>query len=285
MIKKQLLNLMDSKTIKIGVAIMVKNTEIFMKALMSNLSWVDGIYLYDDNSSDKTVEFAKKYAQVPLMIKRGVSEKPIFGRGEIVARNSIINTAFKKLKCDILILIDGDELISSSLKDLIINKMSNSDYDSICFTTWHLHEEDRYLHFWGTKINNVSLIDPHTRIIKKNKKFEKLFDDGSHPIINPTEKTYCTNGPFHFHLKYYKLSPYPNYALHFLPERITEKDLYCYIKKLPFKLPNEVKNSLKMIDWTKYNKLNTDYYKYYESERKLSSSVEENLIHPKDKSL
>gem|GEM_PF-2236511 len=276
---------MDNKTIKIGVAIIVRNTEIFMESLMSNLSWVDEIYLYDDNSSDKTVEFAKKYTQVPLTIEKSANKKPVFGRGEIVVRNNVINTAFEKLECDVLILIDGDELISPLLKDLIIDKISGDDYDSICFTTWHLYKKDKYLHFWETKINNVNLIDPHTRVIKKNKKFEKLFNDGSHPIINPTEKTYCTNGPFHFHLKYYKLSPYPNYALHFLPERIAEKDLYHYIKKLPFKLPNEVENSLEKINWTKYNKLNTDYYKYYKSERKLSSSVKENLIHPKDKLL
>jgi len=172
-----------------------------------------------------------------------------------------------------------------SINDLIIEKMSNDEYDSICFTTWHLYSEDEYLHFWETKINNVGLIDPHTRVIKRNKRFERLFADGSHPIINPTEKTYCTNGAFHFHLKYYKLSPYPNYALHFLPERITEKDLHHYIKKLSFKLPDEVKNALQKINWTKYDKLDTNYYKYYESERKLSASAEENLIHPKDKLL
>ncbi len=284
MIKKQLLDLMDN-IMKIGVATMMKDTEIFMEALMSNLSWVDGIYLYDDNSSDKTIELAKKYAQAPLIIERGVSEKPVFSRGEMMVRNYVVDKAFEKLDCDVLILIDGDELISSSLKDLIIKKMSNDDYDSICFTTWHLYDEDKYLHFWETKINNVDLVDPHTRVIKKNKRFEKLFADGSHPIINPTKKTYCANGAFHFHLKYYKLSPYPNYALHFLPERITEKDLYHYIKKLPFKLPAEVKDALQKIDWTKHNKLDTDYYKYYKSERKLSASVEENLIHPKDKLL
>ena len=102
-------------------------------------------------------------------------------------------------------------------------------------------------------------------------------------MFNPTSKTYCTNGAFHFHLKYYKLSPYPNYALYFLPERITEKDLFYYIKEIPFKLPNEIKIALEKIDWAKYDQLNTDYYKYYKSERKLSASVEENLIHPKDK--
>lgn len=268
---------------KIGVAIMVKNTEIFMKSLMLNLSWVDGIYLYDDNSSDKTVKVAKKYVQTLLIIEQSISKTPIFDRGEMVIRNYIIRTAFERLNCDILILIDGDELISYSLKDLIIEKMSDDRYDSICFTTWHLYSEKQYLHFWKTKINSIDLIDPHTRIIKKNKKFEKLFDDGSHPIINPTSKTYCTNGAFHFHLKYYKLSPYPNYALYFLPERITEKDLFYYIKEIPFKLPNEIKIALEKIDWAKYDQLNTDYYKYYKSERKLSASVEENLIHPKDK--
>jgi len=284
MTKEQLLNLMDN-VMKIGVATMLKNTEIFMEALMFNLSWVDGIYLYDDNSSDKTVKLAEKYAQTPLIVEQSTGGKPAFSRGEMAVRNYVIDTAFEKLNCDALILIDGDELISSSLKDLIIEKMFNDDYDSICFTTWHLYEENKYLHFWETKINGVKLIDPHTRIIKRNKRFERLFDDGSHPIINPTEKTYCTNEAFHFHLKYYKLSPYPNYALHFLPKRITEKDLHHYIKELPFKLPSGVKDTLQKINWAKYDKLNTDYYKYYKSERKLSASVEENLIHPKDKLL
>jgi hypothetical protein len=70
------------------------------------------------------------------------------------------------------------------------------------FSIFHLYDEKRYIHLWEDMINGVNLIDPHTRVVNKEKRFEPLFDDGSHPIINATEKTYCIHGPYHFHLKY-----------------------------------------------------------------------------------
>src|SRR3989344_8367938 len=177
---------------KIGVVTMVKDMGLFLPAVLQSLSWVDGIYVYDDNSSDDTQSILRHFDKVPIRLEISKDPAPAFSRGEMRVRNYVIERAFEELRVDILILVDGDELVSSKLKDVICDKMADGEFDSICFSTWHLYDPAHYLHFLETKINGVDLIDPHTRVITRGKRFEPLveFKDGSHPIINPTSKTY-----------------------------------------------------------------------------------------------
>lgn len=275
--------IIKNNKVKIGVAIMVHNMAVFVGATVRSLSWTDGIYIFDDNSNDGSAEIAKKISRVPIFVEKSKKSKLAFERGELKVRNYVIDQAFSKIGCDVLVLLDADELLSENLRPVIEKKWSKKKFDSIAFTTWHLFDQKRYLHFWETHINGVYMIDPHTRVITKGKYFEKLFSDGSHPIINATPKTFCTHEPYHFHLKYFKDSPFPNYALNFLPKRITLKVVKPYLRNLPFALPNDIKEALDLVDWRQAKKIETSYYNSYKYKRVQYSNPKLAFMHPKDK--
>lgn len=268
---------------KIGAAIMAHNMAPLIGAVVHSLSWVDGLYILDDNSSDKSGDIAKAFARIPIVIEKSTDHRLAFEREELEARNYTIDQAFEVLRCDMLVLIDADELLSELIRPIIEKTWREKKYESILFTTWHLYTPKAYLHFWETKINGAYLIDPHNRIITRDKRYKRLFPDGSHPIIHPTEKTFCLHGPYHFHLKYFHKSPYPNYALNFLPKRLTYKSVKPYLRPLPFVLPDDIKNALSLIKWGSLKRVETKYYKFYQTKRTRYSNHQQALCHPRDK--
>ncbi len=274
---------MDNKimNIKIGAAIMARNAEFFIEAAISSLSWVDGVYLYDDNSIDRTVNIARNAATVFFVVDESKDIDSVFRRGEKNVRNHIIQRAFSLLKCDVLILLDSDELLCSNLKPIIYDVFSDPKIDSLCFSIWHLYSLNKYLHFWETHMNGVYMIDPHIRVIRQNKKFENNFPDGSHPFIRTTDFTRCIHGSYHYHLKYFRESPYPNYALNFLPKYPSAIDVAPYLRRLPAPLPEDIRANIQRIDWNHSSRIDTDYYKSYKRERILLTSDQVN-IHPRD---
>jgi hypothetical protein len=46
-------------------------------------------------------------------------------------------------------------------------------------------------------------------------------------------------------------SKFPNYSIYFLPERPTFSDVAPYLRELPFKLPEDIKSALSVVDWDK----------------------------------
>jgi glycosyltransferase involved in cell wall biosynthesis len=268
-------------TLSIGAAMMARNAEALVGHSIASLSWVDGIYLYDDNSTDGTIRAAKQATRVPLVVEGGKEREAIFKRGEMAARNAMTNRAFERLGCDVLVLIDSDELMSRPLGDVISEAFADPLIDSLCLSMWHLFDERHYLHFWETHMNGIYMIDPHIRVIRKNKRYQPGFADGSHPFIKTTDYTQCVHGPYHFHMKYHHLSPYPNYALSFLPKRLTWASVEGFLRDLPFTLPDDIETVLSSIDWSAMEIQETDYYGAYETSR-VSISPAEALVHPRD---
>jgi hypothetical protein len=269
------------ETLSIGAAMMARNAEALVGHSIVSLSWVDGIYLYDDNSTDGTVRAATQATRVPLVVERGKERDAIFKRGEMVVRNAITDEAFERLGCDVLVLIDSDELMTRQLRDVIFETFADPAIDSLCISTWHLFDERRYLHFWETHMNGSYMIDPHIRVIRKNNRYQPGFDDGSHPFIKTTDQTRCVHGGHHFHMKYHHLSPYPNYALGFLPKRLTWSSVEGFLRDLPFMLPADIEAVLSSIDWTAMEIQETDYYDAYEIIR-VPMSPSQALVHPRD---
>src|SRR3989344_2279123 len=273
---------MDSdKKVKIGACIMVHNMASFIGACIKSLQWVDGIYIFDDHSTDGSLEVSRKYSKIPIKSEQSFAYDVVFKKGELESRNHIIERAFQELKVDIMVIIDADEMLSSLIKPKIVELFEDRMADSIAFSIWHLYDKQKYLHFWETKINGVSMIDPHTRIIKSDRHFTPLFDDGSHPTIEATAATKCLHGPYHFHLKYYHQSTLPNYSLYFLPERPTISDVAPYLRKLPFELPEDIISALSVINWN-----TMPYYKatpHHQLRRVKFTDPCEALVHPKDK--
>ncbi len=265
--------------LRIGACIMVHNMAPFIKACVESLQWVDGIFVYDDHSDDKSLEVAIKQSKIPLKYEISKKSSVAFNIGEMKTRNYIIKRAFETLDVDVLIIADADELLSSALKKEIINSFKDPKVDSAVFSTWHLYDDQRYLHFWETKIDNIDFVDPHTRIIRRGKTFTSLFKNGSHPIIKTNGKTKYLQGPYHFHLKYHKKSTLPNYSINFLPKIITEKEAKPYIRVIPFDLPKNVKSALELVKWD-----SLPIYEetpHYEEKRVKLSNPDLALIHPK----
>lgn len=273
---------MIDKQYKIGAYVMVHNMAPLIPACISSISsWVDGIFIYDDHSTDGSLEVAKASAICPVFSEKSKSTDVSFRTGELEVRNYLIDRAFEVLGVDILIILDADELLSEEIKPEILRVIEIDRFDSICFSTFHLYDENRYIHLWEADINGTKLIDPHTRIIKKGKYFTPLFGDGSHPTLEPTTKTLCLDKPLHFHLKYFNKSSLPNYSLFFLPERITEDDVNPYLR--PITLPDNIKRLVNKIDWDsmpEYKEL-----PHYSSQRIKFNDPSEALIHPKDRPL
>lgn len=250
-------------------------------ACVKSLQWTDGIFIFDDHSTDNSIEVAKHHSIIPIVFEKSKNQNVAFIHSELETRNYVIDRAFDKLKTDVMIIIDADELLSIQSRSEIIKAFTDSAIESVSLSIWHLFDEHRYLHFWQTEINGTFLIDPHTRIIRKGKHFVSNISDGSHPIINATEKTVCLHKPFHFHLKYFYKSTFPNYSLYFLPERITEEDAKPFLRELPFEIPNDIREAISSIDWV----LMPEYKEtpHYNSERVKFLDPSEALIHPKDR--
>ena len=266
---------------KIGTCIMVHNMAPFIRACVQSVQWTDGIFIYDDHSTDESVELAQEQSKIPIKVECSKKDGVAFEVGELETRNYVIDRAFEELNVDGLLLADADEIFSSTLRKKILKDLMNIKTDCIAFSTWHLYDEKQYIHFWETEINSIYMIDPHTRFIKKGRHFRPLFEDGSHPIIEPTKNTICLHGPYLFHLKYYHRSTLPNYSIYFLPERLTKEDVSPYLRTLPFGLPDDVRSAISLIDWQ-----NMPFYKetpHYSSKRLKLANPNEALIHPKDK--
>jgi hypothetical protein len=261
---------------------MVRNASFFLPAVMKGLSWVDAIFLYDDHSADDTVACVRRSATVPLVIERGHDVHPAFVRGELAARNHLITRAFEACQTDVLLLVDGDELFSASLRAILEEIFAQPDVDGLCVSTWHLYTTSEYIHFWETTLNGVHMVDPHLRVITPGLRYEPSYPDGSHPCIPTTEHTRCIHGAHHFHLKYFHQSPFPNYALNFLPEYPQPADVRPYLRSLPFRLPADVEQYLNLVPSGSQQKVETDYYRAYESTR-IPQTPAEVLIHPRDR--
>lgn len=104
---------------KLSVIITTRNEEKNIKdCLNSVVSWVDEIILVDDNSSDKTVEIAREFEKVKIFIRE---MKDGFGPQK--------NFALSKATSEWILSIDADERIGEDLKEEIIQKIQNSEYD------------------------------------------------------------------------------------------------------------------------------------------------------------
>src|SRR3989338_10717909 len=100
---------MNNEKLKIGACIMVHNMAPLIGACVKSLQWVDGIFIFDDHSTDGSVEIAKKYSKVSIKFEKSSASSSAFHEGELQSRNYVLDQAFKKLGTDVVIIIDADE--------------------------------------------------------------------------------------------------------------------------------------------------------------------------------
>ena len=129
---------MNIREPRIGACIMVHNMAPFIGACVQSLQWTDGIFIYDDHSTDKSVEVAQEHSTIPIKVEQSKKDGVAFERGELETRNYVIDRAFEELNVDILLIVDADEVFSSLLRPRIVESFMNSDMDGMMFSIWHL---------------------------------------------------------------------------------------------------------------------------------------------------
>jgi hypothetical protein len=234
--------------LKIGAVILAHNMAPLIQAAVWALNWTDGIFLFDDHSDDGTAEVARQAARVPLVVEPSELPKLAFAFGELTVRNYICQRAFETLGLDVVCVVDADELLLGTIRPVIEQKV-NEGYSAVSMSTWHLTDAQTYLRFRETTINGLVQVDPHVRIFTAKRSYSPLRADESHPIVKADRETWHTHGPYHFHLKYLRGSPYPNSSLANLPERPSAADIDPFSAHLPFKTPAEVATALDLMDW------------------------------------
>lgn len=138
----------------ISVVILTKNEEKNIATCLENLSWCDEKIVIDDQSSDKTVEIAKK-------LGAEVFSRPL--NGDFSAQR---NFGLEKAKGDWILFIDADEQVSSALWYEIMERTNDPINE---YSGFYIKRRDiiwgKELHFG--EVSNLKLL----RLAKKNAGF------------------------------------------------------------------------------------------------------------------
>lgn len=97
----------------IGAVLIVKNEALMLENALKTLKWCDEIVIIDNNSSDQTLEIAKKYT------------KKIFSTKES-SFAGLRNFALDKVKSDYIFYIDADERVTPGLKKEIVDTLESN---------------------------------------------------------------------------------------------------------------------------------------------------------------
>jgi len=142
--------------LKVVGLIRVRNEELLIKESLDHLSeFVDEIYIFDDASTDKTVDICKVHPKVKGIIrgKKWRMRKGITIEGE--QRNRLLQFA-KKSNPDWFIYLDADERFDQDFKKDYAKLLEQRDYDAICFELYdfYLTPEDYNIPYNGS-IENI----------------------------------------------------------------------------------------------------------------------------------
>lgn len=233
----------------IAALTIVRDMAPTLAATFSSLSWVDVICLFDDGSQDESVQIAQESAAVPLILESIATPDGMLRSGELETRNAAVKRAFALTGAEALVLIDADEIMSSSLESLV-RAIPASNYSSIALACYHLFTNTEYLHIYEAEWNGVRMADPHVRVITQSFQYVTgVYDDCKHPFIQPRPETLCVALPYHIHLKYLRESPYLNISLPFLPARVTREAAANHLRPLPIELPADLRMALEILGW------------------------------------
>lgn len=133
----------------ISAIILAKNEEENIVSCLGSLGFCDEILVIDDNSSDRTIEIAKKY-----------NAKVI--ENSLVNFSEQRNFALSKVKNDWALFVDADEIVSEKLAEEIEKRIVEKDIDG-----YLIKREDIFLgkKMKGGDVGNVWLL----RLGKKSK--------------------------------------------------------------------------------------------------------------------
>ncbi len=121
----------------ITVIILTKNEEQNIEKCIESVKWCDEIILIDDNSTDKTLQIAKKYKTIIYShpLNNNFSNQRNFG--------------ISKAKNEWILFLDADEVISDALSYEISNAIGLKDQNLNDFSGFYIKRVD---YMWDKKL-------------------------------------------------------------------------------------------------------------------------------------
>ena len=123
----------------ISVVIITKNEEKNLDKCIKSVKWCDEIIVIDDNSSDKTIEIAKKYKTI--IYKR-------FLNNDFSAQR---NFGLSKVKNEWILFVDADEIVSDALAYEISNAIQLRDQNLKEYNGFYIKRVD---FIWGKELKH-----------------------------------------------------------------------------------------------------------------------------------
>ncbi len=121
----------------ISAIILSKNEDRNIERCIQSVKWCDEIIVIDDNSSDKTVEIAKKY------------KTTVYSRFLSDSFSTQRNFGISKVKNEWILFVDSDEVISDALAYEISNAITLKDQNLNNFNGFYIKRVDSV---WGKKM-------------------------------------------------------------------------------------------------------------------------------------
>ncbi len=121
----------------LSVVILAKNEESRIKACLESIKWVEEIIVFDNRSTDKTLDIVKKYTD------------KIFSFTELDYAE-VKNRAFEKTSGEWVLFLDADERVTNSLKDEISEILKTSKKSAYALSRRNIifGQEVGYGPFW-----------------------------------------------------------------------------------------------------------------------------------------
>ncbi|GAA4814340.1 glycosyltransferase [Nocardioides caeni] len=137
---------MNFDELEIAAIVPCHNEELTVAAVVRDLRAAlpsATIYVYDNNSTDRTAEVAAEAGAV-------VRSETRKGKGNVVRR------AFADIEADVYLMIDGDDTYDAAAAPQLVEKLVSGPYDHVVGCRVDTQEESSYRpgHAWGNKMFN-----------------------------------------------------------------------------------------------------------------------------------
>ncbi|MDD5401287.1 MAG: glycosyltransferase family 2 protein [Sulfurimonas sp.] len=148
----------------ISCVIIVKNAATTIDATLGSLKYFEDIVLYDNGSTDETLEIAKKYSNVTIF------------QGEFLGFGSTKNLACSFAKNDWVLSLDADEVLSDEfIKNLTSIELNDKNIYTILRENYYKNTQVK--HCWGNDII-VRLFNKTKTAFTDEKVHEKVIENG-----------------------------------------------------------------------------------------------------------
>ena len=122
--------------VPVSVVVITKNEEANIEACLASAAWADEIIVLDDNSTDRTVEMARR------------STDRIFSR-KMDIEGAHRNYAYSLAKNEWVLSLDADETVSAELSDEISELFKNPVKDKAFSIPIRTYLGERWIRYSG----------------------------------------------------------------------------------------------------------------------------------------